>query len=265
MSITQTGTLTTATTADYPLYLPRLCVHTWVPDSTISADSEGTNSPAVAVRSPLTYSYWQASSMPAVLTVDFGQARSISYAAVYARIPDVSVQFTLETYDGSTWSEPADSVSVARDGSIVWLFDSHSATQARVTVSGDDAPMVATFQVGQATAIPMGLQSGFAPGALNPQDEYSNTVSEGGQILGRSVRRVGTEQSLDIEPIEPDWVRDEWPQLRRLFRNRGVWLVWNPQDYPREVVYGMAQDTPSTSYTSPLYMRLSMTIEGPAA
>lgn len=265
MSIALTGTLTATTTADHPLDLPRLCVQTWVPGSTISADSDTDATPAIAVRSPLTYSYWQAETMPAVLTVDFGQARQVDYAAVYVRMPeDSSTQFMVETFDGLTWTQQGDSTSIVRDGSIVWLFDKHSAEQIRLTVTGD-APMVATFQAGLATVIPMGFQSGFSPASLNPQDEYTNTVSEGGQVLGRSVVRSGMEQAISIQPIKPEWVRDEWPGLRRLLRNRGAWLVWNAKDYPREIVYGMSSGNPSTSYSHTNYMSINLNLEGPAA
>lgn len=272
MSIAITGTLVTggrdSAAAAFSSGCPViLCVNTWVPESTITASSAEPNRPAVAARSPITSTYWKPTTLPAWLEADAGQARDFDYAAVYVRMPpDTAAEFAFETSDdGETWTQHGESAQIVKSGSIAWLFDRVTAHYARIRVDGDQAPLVATMQCGLATAVPAGPEVGYEPGVLNPQDEYSNNFSEGGQVLGASLRRVGVNESLQLAPIKPEWVRDNWLTLRQQWRRGGTFLIWNHKEYPRDVVYGVLDGQPSTYYSHQIYMGIRFNLRGPEA
>ena len=104
---------------------------------------------------------------------------------------------------------------------------------------------------------------GFAPGRLNFEDEYTNTESASGQILGRALLRSGVTETVEIDAINRAWVDANWLTLRKLLRTQGAYVAWNPLLYPKEVIYGMASKSPNVSYSDPLYMAISLEFKGP--
>lgn len=266
MSFAITGTLTTGSPQADPRF-PRLCVHTWIPDATLAADSAATNRPAIAVRSPITSTYWKAATMPSWIAASWESAREIDYIAAYVRMPvGEAVEIVPEvSADGAEWTAQGMPVQLTKSGSVAWLFERIATPHVRLRVVGDQAPLVATLQAGIATAMPMGLRPGYEPGMLNAEDEYTNTFSEGGQVLGMSLRRTGISESINIEPLKPAWVRQHWPALRQQWRRGGTFLIWNPAQYPRDVVYGVLDGQPRTGYTDPMHMFIRFNLKGPEA
>ena len=241
-------------TTPKPAYLPRILVDHYT--GTYSADSAATNHPANAARSPLTYSTWKPDAYPGTLTLDIGTLESVDYAGIYFLGESTTIK--LEWFDGTAWNE-FDERTVVDKQSIVWLFY-EDASRVRVTIS---AGSIATFQCGREIVWPIGIQPSFAPANLNPESEYTNTVSQGGQVLGRSEMRQSRSERFSIDNIEPEWVYGNWPTVRDRIRKNGAWFVWNPKEYPNDVHYGMTERNPSAEWTSPLYMRTQIDLIGP--
>ena len=247
--------------------LPRLCIKNEVTASTISTSTSATDHAAVAVVGPQTYTSWSPTALPAWVQALFVLSSEAQIDYVSARISDGNgCAFKPQYWTGAAWVDLGTAVTVAAGSAetLLWLFDVKSTDRVRLYVTGSTAPFVANLKAGIATVMPIGLQPGYAPSSLNPTDEYANTISEGGQILGSALKRSTAIEQLQFQPLSPAWVRANWPTIRDLLRTEAVVFAWRPSAYPDEVIYGMVTGKPAATYVSHVRMSVSLTIEGPS-
>jgi len=245
-----------------------LCVANEVTGATIEASTEDAGFEAEAVRGPQTYSSWSPSALPAwVRAVFVGSSEAqINYFGLYVA-EGGGCTFACEYWNGAAWVQIGATMymGVGESGPLLWIFDNKSASQVRAYISGgSNSVHVATMKAGLATVMPQNLQPGYAPSYLNPDDEFSNVMSHGGQILGSFLQKSEATESLTFNNLTPAWVRSEWQAIRPLFRTEGVFFAWRPESYPDEVFYGMAEGKPTVSYATHIRMVASVTLKGPA-
>lgn len=246
------------------LWKPRLFVLNSFASATADASSEDGDNLAVSVIGPQTYSAWQPSALPAWVRLTLGGAVTINYVACYVSEPS-GCTFVAEQWNGSAWVACGNSVAPTTKGPLVWYFDNLSTAQVRIYVTGSTAPRIANVKAGITTVCPVGIPPGFVPASINPSDEYSNTMTNGGQILASELIRSEMSQGVTLEMLDPDWVRDDWAPVRTYLRTQGVYFAWDADDYPDELIYGMVEGSPQTSYSSATFMSLSFTLNGPSA
>jgi hypothetical protein len=245
-----------------PLRYPRLAVQRIT--GSVAASSAQVNFPAAVADTPLTYSAWRPTAVPATWQIDAGEAVSVDYLGIAGHdmgMAGASAQVQYST-DGVSWTDASDPYLPADTEPLLFLFASVSARYWRVRITGA-IPSIAVIQIGLAHALPRGMRTGYAPGPWNRDEEYSNTVSIGGQILGRTLRRRGTAQRIEVADVEQSWMRANYPELQRLLRTNGVFWAWSPEGSPDEVVYGMTERAPSVQYSNyPAYASLSLRLRG---
>ena len=254
-------TLTSGTDADW--FYPRLLIAHQ--SGTVTASSTANGYSASAVTSPLTYTAWKGDSLPDTLEIDFGGNKTISYVAMYIKDKGTSATVEPEYWNGSAWISFGSSVSITKAGPYAWMrLTGVTASKVRLSVTGTTSPQFAFIGAGAALKFECGIPPGFAPASLNQDDEFTNTFSEGGQILGSQKLRSSAKQSVSMDAISPSWVTTNWPTVRGLMNRNGMFFAFNPKDAADELIYGMrGKDSPSASYSSTQYMALSFTIEGP--
>lgn len=254
-------TLTSGTDADW--FYPRLLIAHQ--SGTVTASSTANGYSASAVTSPLTYTAWKGDSLPDTLEIDFGGNKTISYVAMYIKDKGTSATVEPEYWNGSAWISFGSSVSITKAGPYSWMrLTGVTASKVRLSVTGTTSPQFAFIGAGAALKFECGIPPGFAPASLNQDDEFTNTFSEGGQILGSQKLRSSAKQSVSMDAISPSWVTTNWPTVRGLMNRNGMFFAFNPKDAADELIYGMrGKDSPSASYSSTQYMALSFTIEGP--
>lgn len=254
-------TLTDSTNADW--FYPRLCIAHET--ATVTASSTASGYTADAVKSPLTYTSWKANALTATLELAFSGSKTISYMACYIRDIGSGVTLTPQYWDGSAWQTYGTAVTLTKAGPYVWMkITGTSTTKVRLSIAGTTAPIIAVFCAGAATVFPCGIPPGFVPASLNQDDEFTNTFSEGGQILGTQKLRSIAKQDISMDAISPTWVATNWPSIRALMNRNGMFFAFNPKDSADELIYGgRGKNAPSASYSSTQYMALSFSIEGP--
>jgi len=254
-------TLTDSSNTDW--FYPRLLIAHQ--SGTVTASSTATGYTASAVSTPLTYTGWKGASLPDTIENDYGSSKTIDYIACYVRDIGTSATIEPEYWNGSAWVSFGAAVSITKAGPYAWMkLTGVSTAKTRLSVTGTTSPVIAFICSGAATAFPCGIPPGFAPASLNQDDEFTNTFSEGGQILGSQKLRSSAKQSVSMDAISPSWVTTNWPTVRGLMNRNGMFFAFNPKDSADELIYGMrGKDSPSASYSSTQYMALSFTIEGP--
>ncbi len=253
--------LTDSSNTDW--FYPRLLIAHQ--SGTVTASSTATGYSASAITSPLTYTAWKGDSLPDTIENDYGSSKTIDYIACYVRDIGTSATIKPEYWNGSAWVSFGTAVSITKAGPYAWMMlTGVSTAKMRLSVTGTTSPVIAFICSGAATAFPCGIPPGFAPASLNQDDEFTNTFSEGGQILGSQKLRSSAKQSVSMDAISPSWVTTNWPTVRGLMNSNGMFFSFNPKDAADELIYGVrGKDSPSASYSSTQYMALSFSIEGP--
>ncbi len=237
-------------------FLPHLMISDEVASATMSATNSSSTAPAVQTLT--TYSRWTPTAA-ATITATFSGSKSLNYAALY--VTASAGTYTLEWYNGSTWTAIGSALSRTYAGCLLWVFESVSASALRVVCSS--TPSIAVFKAGVRTQVPVGIGVGYEPSLFNPNEKLGNTASVNGQILGTQVESARISESLTFDAVDPDWVSSNWPALRLLMRTVGVFLAWNLKDFAEHVVYGSVTGDPSVSFSQIDAMKLSIRLEGP--
>lgn len=237
-------------------FLPHLMISDEVKGATMSATNS--SSTAAAVQTLTTYSRWTPTA-GATITATFSGSKSLNYAALY--VTASAGTYTLEWYNGSSWSAIGSALSRTGAGCLLWVFESVSASALRVVCSS--TPSIAVFKAGVRTQIPVGIGVGYEPSLFNPNEKITGTASVTGQILGTQVESQRIDESLSFDMLEPSWVESTWMPLRALVRTVGVFMAWNLKDHDTHVVYGAVTGDPSATYSQTNYMRVAFKMEGP--
>lgn len=261
MSITVINYLVAGSVENRDPSLPHICVSDLVKNSTVTASTTETGRDVASVKSPTTYNGWIPTASTSSVIAEFASAHSIDYISVFGTMSGISVtaEYSLNGVDYTVFGD----VIPADNGAVVFVGDTVDlVTHVRVSFSGG-IPAIYNMSSGLSFIPENGMPVGFAPGRLNFEDEYTNTESVNGQILGRALLRSGVTETVNISSIGRAWVDNNWLELRRLLRTEGVYVAWNPLGYPTEVIYGMASKSPGVSYSDPLYMTISLEFKGP--
>ena len=248
-------------------FASRLCVLNEVTQATLTASVNTAG--AIAVRSPLTYSTYSPGLIPVApiyVTAEFTSAKPLDYVSLLVA-EGGGATYTLQGWTGVAWVQVGSSMLVEEGKAdlLLWLFDQVSYSKIRIRVElATDEPYLSVLKAGLETVLPQCLQPGWSPSWLNPKDDYTNVFSQEGQILSSQLLSAQIEEKLDLQNLQPSWVRDNWPTLRDAFRREGIVFAWRPSVYPTEVAYGMIEGTPQVVYQTHQRMSLSITLRGPA-
>lgn len=99
---------------------------------------------------------------------------------------------------------------------------------------------VRLLTAGPAVTFPTGQWAGVAPPTLFADVSVENVIAINGSVLARNVRRVDRSGEINLEHLDPAWVRSTWDALVRHAARYPFWYRWAPVGYPTEVVLAAA-------------------------
>jgi hypothetical protein len=234
--------------------------------STVTASSEATGYEGSNVYNWDTSSYWKpAATGTHYLTATFSSAVTVDYFAIYAHnlhTYNASVQLQYST-DGTTWNDATDPQAPSTSRPVFVSFTSILAAWLRiklVTTSGPAQIGVASF--GEAMIFPSGMKPGFQPPTLSREGKYMNSVSEGGQFLGRSLLRNGAKTKIDLILLDPLWVRENWEPFIRHAEAMPFFFSWDYENHPNEAAFCFTSGKiPPAKYSDPQFMSVSLPVD----
>jgi hypothetical protein len=220
----------------FPLNHARIGIESILTNSNVTASSESSGFPASALSNPLTYDQWRPSSVPASVSVDNGSTVDVDYIGIAAHnLSSVGAVIDVEySTDGVSWILLQE-LSPGDNGPIMLLFETITARYFRFTVEASDVFYIGAVYIGQALVMQRSIYGGHAPITLSRSTEFSPNRSEGGQWLGRSIVRKGTETSYDWSNLTALWYRQHFDPFVKLARTRPFFIAWYPSKFPQEV------------------------------
>lgn len=218
-------------TATVPLRNSRIGYASITFDKTPVASSTEAGFSALAPTYPTTYEYWKPSAMPATWAIDNSTEATCDYAGVTGDIEGTTIQVQ-SSDDNSTWTTQVEGVATKKVA--MFLFEEVTARYWRLRfVNG--SPRVSVIYIGKALTMQRSIYAGHTPITLSRRTEYSNTLSESGQYLGRSIIRGGVETSAAYQHLTADWYRANFDPFVRAAQVRPFFFAWRPVPYPQEV------------------------------
>lgn len=148
------------------------------------------------------------------------------------------------------------------DTPFALIFPDQVADEVRLRINANGAATISVMSAGDATVFPEGARPPLEPGYLNPQDELIGDVTEGGNIPGQVLLRTGASEELTIDMLDPRWLRETWLPIRKQLRTQGLFLAWNHENFPTDVIYGVLDGMPRARHTGPFFGELILPVRG---
>lgn len=168
-----------------------------------------------------------------------------SFVAWLPAAPPAGLDLYIETSpDDATWTTRGSMLAVS--AAITWLdFTSYTLASGhylRVRIANATGGTVDFRQlsVGPRLDFPVGQWAGIAPPTLYHGVVVDNIIAVNGSILGRNVRRLEKQGKLDINLLDPAWVRSTFDPFNRHAGRFAFWYRWHPVGYPTEVAFAAA-------------------------
>lgn len=236
---------------------PHICYQTWVRDrapADITVSSETADGPKDAILRPDTHEFWQASALPATLTIDLGQARAVDYVGIAGHSIGSNLATVLIEHspDNSVWTTFASALAPVTDAPILFLDTNISRRYWRITLTGaGDVPQIAVVQIGEALVVQRSIYQGHTPATLARDNTLFQNMSDGGQFLGQYTRRRGVTGQVSLKNLKAGWYRSHFDPFVKAAREFPFFFAWRPVDWPLEIAYGWTDSNISPSNSGP--------------
>lgn len=215
------------------------------------------------------YDWWKATvTGDSWIRASFAGAKTANYMAVWGHdLSDhgSSVKPQYSTDGGSTWNDAESAVMPADNSTIFITFDDISGADWRCLVNNPTTiASIAGIQIGEVLEFPYGMPVGFTPPSLVPVFELKTALSESGVFIGGSKKSEGIEGNFNLDNLDPAWVRSEWtPFIAHFQASKPFVFAWDDVNHTSEVVLAwVTNKIAAPSYSTPLYMRISLNFEG---
>lgn len=200
---------------------------------TITASSEAEGRAAERAGQIDTASWWEPTSAPGWWQIDFGSAKPVDAVGIAAHELD-GAAVLIEVKVGGSWVEAIE-IEPSTRAAIMTLTREKNATAIRVT--SDKVAKIGVIYAGKALAMPRAGYSSLGMVDLGRDATLTSYVSEGGQLLKRSIQRSGLSAECSWDHLPEDWYRQTFDPFALRARTEPFFLASRPSDYPRDCAY----------------------------
>jgi hypothetical protein len=187
-----------------------------------------------------------------------------SYAVHKHNLFDLGASVKLQySSDGVAWTDlTGSSVTPGNNRTIFFVGTEISQKFWRIVISGlvaSDVLKIGHAFIGNSLRLFSGPETGFSPPNIALQNEFISSRSDGGDFLGRSLVRKGSEGMFTITSVLASWVRANWIPFMEAAEKHPFYHAWDTSTFPAEVGYCYVEkviDTPR--YTSQLHMTVTL-------
>ncbi len=237
-----------------------------VKSGTVTVTSEATGYEKENAQSWKTSSWWQAGAAGTVyFYVDMGAAVNVdSWGFTGSDLSDNSGTIKPEYSATGAWAgEENDLDSLHTPIENITVFKKVTNRNVRYFRFEIDSTGAASFfanlYLGVALALPKGMNSPFSPANYNRDRKIMNNISEGGQFLGRTLRRNGSKVTISQKNITRTWIDANWITIADHIELYPFYFIWDQENFPTEAAYCMTDkkiDYPK--YQDNTYMMFSI-------
>lgn len=250
--------------ADQPLKHARIAhAGNWLSGGTAVASTTATgNYSADGPLNTLTIDRWKPSAGTSTWEYNHGSAAACNYCAIAAHtLGSANATFTVQYFNGSTWTNVSPSISPTDDSPIFVIFTSQTRQRWRLNITAG-TPEIGVIKFGTALQMERGFYGGHTPTRMNRATEVIGNISGSGELLGRSKKRTTLRSGYAWENLTYAWVRanlDGPTGLIQSVETEPCFVAWRPGE-TQDVDYVMqAEPTPPQAQGLRDFFTFSMT------
>lgn len=220
-------------TDDQPLTHARIAHSSnWIAAETVTASSTATDYYAEGPDNLLTYEKWKPSSVPATWENDFGASNAIDYCVIAAHNMGASGNsLQVQRYDSGSYTDMIPTTAITDDSPIMVIFTSTADTRYRIRVSGGSAPEIGVVKFGAALQMPRPIYGGHNPAVFQRQTILQSNISDTGEFLGRTKKRVSLTADYQWQHVTADWARTYWLPFQKAVETEPFVIAWRPDTF----------------------------------
>lgn len=234
---------------------PRIGYRNLFREGTVTVSSEDPDHPKELAYDGFTYDGWRGTGGSPTeewirVQVPAGSpTESADYMAIAAHTLQGATLTPQRSANGTVWTNLESPFVALSNRPIVWEWTEVAAEYWRLLIQGAPGTVhLGAIHVGRKLTLPRGFAAGWQPPSLNEQVEYSNTMSEGGQILGRNVIRRGSTVEAQTNHMLYTLAREDWLTFVEA-AEQYAFFFWRVIESEAEIVYG-GLDARSAEFSS---------------
>jgi hypothetical protein len=219
--------------------MPRVGYANHFREGTVTASSEAVGHPAELAYSGFTYDAWLSTGgATESLQAQMGGSTAADYMALAAHNLEGATVTPQRSTSGSSWTDLHAGYVVPDNRPIVWEWPSVSDVYWRLLITSAPAAVsIGAIHVGEKLTLQRGLPVGWKPPSLNEDVQYTNVMSQGGQVLGRNIVRRGVTVDVQSNHAEYVWAREDWADFIEVAELYAFFFWW-ANEGKAEIVYG---------------------------
>lgn len=208
------------------------------------ATSENSSYPVINLTNPNENQRWESStSAEQYITVTLDN-ENIDYVAFAGHnFSDDDFSLSVETFDGSVWTERVEPQMVSDNKPVMMIFDEINCQGVRLKISSSDTtPTISVFYVGKTLKMERNVYVGHKPINYAKKSNVVNGMSESGRFIGRIVVGENYNTDVEIDNITPNFFREKINPFFIDAEENPFFFAWRPLSYPDEVGYAWLRD-----------------------
>lgn len=251
--------------SEYP-NRPRIGFRNLFRDGTVSVSSANSAYPKEQAYNGLTYDGWRATGGSPQeewiqVLVSGSPTEAADYMAIAAHTLAGATLTPQRSSNGVSWTNLESAYVATNNRPIVWEWSLVTSPYWRLLIQNAPSTVqIGAIHIGRKTIMERGLPVGWEPPELNEEIEYTNTISEGGQTLGRHVIRRGSKTRVSGDHVDFVWARGEWLSFMQSAEQYAVFFWW-AKDGLAEIMYG-GVDKPTARFSTETYVGTSFELSG---
>lgn len=244
--------------------VPRIYYDNRLRDAAPSASSTMAGYDVLNLRDFRPYTWWQAETLPATVSVDCGSAQAVNYWGLYGHnlaTYGCTIQLRGSTDNFVSSDVLVDSCTPSTNSPFIRTIGSTSYRYWRQRITGASPPKVAIALMGASLDLPVYMEEGFDPTMRNPEGIYNRSVK--GHPLGRVTEYEEWAAQLKFGLVSWSWVRQSWtPAWTTWLRDNPFLFAWDLDSYPAEVFLLVAKDKFTSPHKPGSYADLNVDVVG---
>ncbi len=214
--------------------------------------TETTTPLAASTLLPTTYDRYTLTSGTVTTKYQLASAALVDYIGIAAHnfgTHDLGLDITIgyaATIGGSVIE--LDYIIPTDNTALMFTFGEVLAAEIIITVtSTTSGAEFGVVYAGKVLEMQRPIFGGNSPINLNANTKYQSVKSESGNILGRSITRLGLNGSFSWQNLEDSWVREAFKPFIKAARTTPFFMQWRPDYYSLEIAYGQTTNDIKTS------------------
>ena len=236
----------------------------WHYTGTPAASSSQAGFPASAAYNELTYERWRPTTIPAAWQLDLGSAKICNYCAIAAHTLANHLIYVQRSPNGLDPWTTVHSFTPTDNSPIIVMFADVSSQHWRVLVQTGAIPSIGVVYFGGMERMPNRIEVGISPISLSRRTIYSGNTSEGGNWLGRSIKRTGKVGQIPLKAIPRDWYISNLDPMIQAMRYQPFFFASCPKAMPWDVSYCWLTDDPKPLTVGGMLMDVTLNVEAHA-